>query len=252
MTTILVPYHHDERLSSDDIVVAADVTVAPVLSDGDLWQRITDVCTAAAAAVTPVVAAGSVPVVFSGDCLVAGGTVAGVQRAGIDPAVVWFDAHGDVHTLETSGSGYLGGMSVRVLTGAHRDRYADRFGLTPLAPERVVLADARDLDPAEASYLATSATRRIPVGEVSENTVPPGPLVIHLDLDVIDADELPGLRFPVRNGPSASEVLATCERLIATGRVVAVDVAAPWWPTSDDVRRSARAMLLSRLASLRV
>ena len=34
-------------------------------------------------------------------------------------------AHGDVHTLQTSTSGYLGGLSVRLLTGAHPDLYAD-------------------------------------------------------------------------------------------------------------------------------
>ena len=52
-------------------------------------------------------------VVASGDCLTALGTVAGLQAAGADPAVVWFDAHGDVQTPETTSSGYLAGMSLR-------------------------------------------------------------------------------------------------------------------------------------------
>ncbi|GIJ73922.1 hypothetical protein Voc01_088390 [Virgisporangium ochraceum] len=237
------------RLADDDIPVRADTTVRPELPDGDVWSQVAAVCGATADAVAPVVAAGRVPTVFSGDCLVAGGVVAGAQRVGVDPAIVWFDAHGDVHTLETTTSGYLGGLALRVVTGAHPDRYADGFGLRPLAPERAVLVDARDLDPAEAEYLETGRTGRIPVSDVSAGTVPPGPLVLHLDVDVIDAREVPGLRFPASQGPTTDAVLAACARLLATGRVVAVSVACPWWPARDDDERAVRARLISRLSS---
>lgn len=249
MTIILVPYHQDVRLADDDIPVRADTTVHPDLPDGDVWSQVAAVCGATADAVAPVVAAGRAPVVFSGDCLVADGVVAGAQRAGADPAVVWFDAHGDVHTLETTTSGYLGGLALRVVTGAHRDRYADAFGLWPVAPGRTVLVDARDLDPAEVEYLETGPTGRIPVSDVSAGTVPPGPLVLHVDVDVIDAREVPGLRFPASDGPTTDAVLAACARLLATGRVVAVSVACPWWPARDDDERAVRARLVSRLSS---
>ncbi|BAL89261.1 putative arginase family protein [Actinoplanes missouriensis 431] len=250
MTTILVPYHHDERLADDDIPVRADHIVhVPAGGVGDQWQRNAVVGRAAAAAVAPVVASGQVPVVFSGDCLVAGATVAGVQQAGVDPAVIWFDAHGDVHTLETTGSGYLGGLSLRVVTGAHRELYADLIGLRPVAPERAVLVDGRDLDPAEADYLAVSPTRRIPVSEVAPETVPAGPLVLHVDLDVIDAGEFPGFRFPADGGPSAEAVLSACRRVFATGRVVAFDVACPWWPAVGDQARS-REQLVAAMRAL--
>ncbi|MEU4689478.1 arginase family protein [Actinoplanes sp. NPDC023714] len=247
MTTILVPYHQDERLSDDNIPIFPDLTVDVATRTGDIWQRVTSVCASTAAAVEPVVRDGGMPVVFSGDCLIADGTVAGVQRAGVDPAVVWFDAHGDVHTLETSTSGYPGGLSVRLLTGAHADLYAGSFGLTPLPPGRAVLVDARDLDPAEAEYLRTGETRRIAVAEVSPESVPPGPLVIHIDLDVIDPAGLPGLRFPAPGGPPAEEVREACARLIATGRVVALDVAAPWHPAANPQEQEARRRLLASL-----
>ncbi|WP_250030068.1 arginase family protein [Paractinoplanes maris] len=243
MTTILVPYHANERLPDADLPVRADVSVDPDLSAGDAWDRLARLCGGTADAVA---AADGTPVVFSGDCLIAGGTVAGLQRAGVDAAVVWLDAHGDVHTLETTTSGYLGGLSLRLVTGAHPDRYADRFGLRPVAPGRAVLADARDLDPAEADYLATSAIRRLTVPELSAATVPDGPLLLHVDVDVIDAADLPGLRFPVPHGPSADDVVAACERLVATGRVAALDVACTWAPPAGP----AHARLISRLAAL--
>jgi arginase len=222
-------------------------TVRPGRPVAGRWERLAVEYEAVAAAVA---AAGELPLVFSGDCLIAGGVVAGVQRRGADPAIVWFDAHADLHTFESSGSGYLGGMSLRLVTGAHPDDYANRFGLRPVAPDRVLLADARDVDPPEAEYLAGGAVRRIPVADVNAGIAPPGPLVVHVDLDVIDAAEVPRLRFPVPDGPPTDDVLAACERLLATGRVVAVHVACPWWPATDDTERAVRETLISRFTAL--
>ncbi|HMG29645.1 MAG TPA: arginase family protein [Jiangellaceae bacterium] len=104
---------------------------------------------------------------ISGDCTTSIGTVAGLQRAGLDPGIVWFDPHGDVQTLETTASGYLGGMPLRVLTGYRPELIAESLGLDPIPEERVLLVDARDLDPPEVDYLAGSAICRCAIEEVS-------------------------------------------------------------------------------------
>jgi arginase len=246
MTMILVPYHHDERLPDDSIDVRADVTVRPRFPEAGRWQRLTALCAATADAVAPVVAAGGVPAVLSGDCLVLSGTLAGVQRGGLDPAVVWFDAHGDVHTLETTTSGYLGGLSLRLALGAHADRLAP-LGLRPIPEDRTVLVDARDLDPAEAEYLAGSAIRRTTLADLDTATLPDGPLILHIDLDVIDPADLPGLLFPAPNGPSTSEVLAAVRKVLDTGRVTALDIACPWHPAPNGRTQQARADLIAAL-----
>jgi arginase len=222
VTTILVPFHHDERL---DLPVPADVTVAPVLPDGDIWTRLTTLYRAVAEAFTPG------DTVVSGDCLVSAGVVAGLQRAGIDPVVVWFDAHGDVHTLDTSTSGYLGGLSLRLLLGAHREIFADRVGIEPLAEEQAVLVDARDLDPAEADYLANSGIHRATVHDL--DGIPDGPVLLHVDVDVIDSAELPGLLFPAPGGPSRRDVVAAVQQIRATRDVVAFDIACTWRGAGD-------------------
>ena len=111
-------------------------------------------------ALADAVAGADRPVVVSGGCNASVGVLAGLQRGGSDPAVVWFDAHGDVQTLETTASGYLGGIALRLLVGYRPELIADRLGLRPLAEDRVVLVDARDLDPPEAEYLAGAAIRR--------------------------------------------------------------------------------------------
>lgn len=224
MTTILVPFHHDELV---DLPVPAEIVIDPVLPDGDVWARLTALYRHVADAVSPG------DTVISGDCLVSAGVVAGLQRAGVDPVVVWFDAHGDVHTLETSTSGYLGGLALRLLLGAHRSLFGDRIGLVPLAEDRAVLVDARDLDPAEVDYLATAGIRRATVHDLGE--IPDGPILLHVDVDVITPGEVPGLLFPASGGPAKTDVVAAVQHLRATREVVAFDLACTWRSGEGDI-----------------
>ena len=169
-------------------------------------------------------------VVASGDCLTALGTVAGLQAAGADPAVVWFDAHGDVQTPETTSSGYLAGMSLRLLTEYRPELIASRLGLRPVPEDRIVLVGARDLDPPEVTYLDQAPIRRRQVTDLSVADLPDGPLYVHVDLDVIDAAQLPSLRYPTPGGPDAGQVADALSLLFGTGRVAAVGIACSWFP----------------------
>lgn len=152
-----------------------------------------------------------------------------------------------MHTLETTTSGYLGGLSLRLLTGAHRSRYADPLGLRPVPPDRTMLVGARDLDPAEVSFLQTSPIRRSAVPDLSAEALPPGPLAVHLDLDVVDPASVPGFRFPAAGGPAVDEVLDALGRILRTGRVVAWDIACPWFPAADEAALRTRMRLLYAL-----
>lgn len=202
---------------------------------GDVWSRLAPLHDALADNVGR-----AIPVrVLSGGCNASAGVVAGLQRAGLDPVVVWFDAHGDVQTLETTASGYPGGLALRLLLGYRPELLADRIGLRPLDEDRVVLVDARDLDPPEVDYLAGARIRRRSVADLTADDLPDGPVLLHVDLDVVDAVALPGLRFPATPGPTVAAVLAAAERVKASGRVVAVDLACTWAPDTpdpDDVR----------------
>lgn len=245
MTILLVPYHQDERLPDDTIPLPAADTVDVALPEGDVWTRMVALYEAVATRVAD--DRDGLPIVVSGDCLVANATITGVQRAGIDPAIVWFDGHGDVHTLHSSTSGYLGGIALRLALGAHPDLLAGPLGQHPLAEERALLVDARDLDPAEIEYLATSRLRRLPVDEVQASRLPDGPLILHIDLDVIDGDELPGLMIPAPHGPSRRAVLDAARRVLDTGRVVALDLACTWNPARTERDIAIRTELLAEL-----
>lgn len=248
MTRIAVPYHLDERLPDLDFPVAPEATVAVELPDGDPWSRMASLYEAVAAAVAETVRAGARPAVLSGDCTTALGTVSGLQRAGVDPAIVWFDAHGDVQTLETTTSGYLGGIPLRILVGYRPELIAARLGLRPVAEERVVLVDARDLDPPEVAYLEGAAIGRRDVESLTADGLPDGPLYLHLDLDVVDPGELPGLRFPAPGGPGWPAVAEAIGRAVGSGRVVAFGVGCTWRPGQGAGER-ARQPLEAALAS---
>lgn len=252
MTTIFVPYHQDERLPNDSIPLPVGdvVTVDVALPDGDVWQRLTALCEAVAATVASQTGPNGVTTVISGDCLVALGSITGIQRVGVDPSVVWFDAHGDVHTLQTSTSGYLGGMALRLAMGEHPERLAQQLGLRAVSEERAVLVDARDLDPAEVDFLATSELKRYPVEDLNADVLPDGPIILHIDVDIVDVDELPGVRFPAPDGPSKSAVLAAAGRVLDTGRVVTLDIACPWNAAENQHEQQTRAHLLAELTAL--
>ncbi|MCI2419092.1 arginase family protein [Saccharopolyspora sp. K220] len=243
MTVVLVPYHLDERLPESGIPLPhADATVTMPLPDGDVWQRLSTLYPAVAREVAQIAGRGELPTVVSGDCMVSLAVLAGLQQAGTDASIVWFDAHGDVQTLETTESGYIGGMPLRIMVGYRPELLADHLGLRPLPEDRALLVDARDLDRAEAEYLASADIAQCEVNQIATAALPDGPILLHIDLDVLDATELSGLRFPVTEGPPASSVLTAARQILATGRVRARDIACTWYPDESDDGRKAQVL----------
>ena len=106
-------------------------------------------------------------VVYGGDCVSTIGVLAGLQRKGIQPTLIFFDAHGDFNTWETSPSGFIGGMPLAMLTGRGEQTIVESAGLTPLLDERVVLVDGRDLDQGEDASIAASDIRVATVAEIA-------------------------------------------------------------------------------------
>jgi arginase len=56
------------------------------------------------------------------------------------------------------------------------------------------------------------------------------PLYVHVDFDVLDPGEAPGLRFPTPGGPSAGQLAGALRMLLATGRAAAITLGCTWHP----------------------
>jgi arginase len=195
-------------------------TGSPAADLADLYLPVRDAVTGYA----------GTPVVLAGDCVAALGVIAGIQQRRIHPSLVWFDAHGDFLTEDTTSTGYFGGLPLAKILGRGDLTLPSRLGLTTLAEESVILSDGRDLDPEEAEALDASRVNRLPVTALNPANLPGGPVVLHVDLDVIDPEELAGLRYPARNGPSLAEVAAAIRAVVEARPVAAVSIAATWKP----------------------
>jgi arginase len=240
---IAVPYHLDEYAPDLDLPLAAQqAVVVASLPAGDIWGRLSALYGHVADEVAAAVRVGSCPLVVAGDCTTSLGVMAGLQRAGVDAAVVWLDAHGDVQTVETTTSGYVGGMPLRLLVGYRPRLICEGLGLRAVPEERVMLVGARDLDPPEVEFLASSPIIQSDVADFQVHDAPGGPLYVHLDVDIFDPSYLPGLRFPVPDGPTRDNVVKTVRALLDTGRVAAMGVACTWYPGYEAGQRANAAL----------
>lgn len=192
---------------------------------------------------------GSFPLALLGDCTGALGIVAGLQHGGARrPGMVWFDAHADFNTPESTRSGYLGGMPVAIAAGLCLDRLRRQTGIDPpLDSRRIVLAGVRDTDPEEQELiehhrlaavrtLDLRGTRRHLREALQRLSDICDSVYIHVDLDVLDPAVAPGMRYPVPGGLTAEELAAAVELCVAHGRAAALGIAAYNAPDDEDHR----------------
>jgi Arginase family len=177
-----------------------------------------------------------------------GGQVAGADEVAL---IVLGDLAGDTPAISISG--YLGGMALAMLTGRAPELFGDALGLRPVAGTDVVLAGARDLDPAERDALTASQVRRVPADPAAITSALGGlgrtPVYLHLDVDVIDSAQLPGLRFPAGPGPSLTQIEECVAAVRTAADVTAACIACAWLPdrfsdqvTCEAITRLARAL----------
>ena len=173
------------------------------------------------------------PIILSGNCgpaALSATCALGSKTIG----VIWFDAHADFNTPETSASGFLDGMSLSILTGHCWPALAERFdGFEPVPEKNVLLIGARDLDSREAARLGESAITHIlptrmdqlerAVAELSERVAN---FYIHVDVDVLDESEGRANSYACGGGLSAPQLYAALEFLQRSGRMKVAGITA--------------------------
>ncbi len=148
------------------------------------------------------------PLVLGGCCCSHVGAVRGLAARHERLAVVWIDAHGDLNTPESSPSGNEWGMPLRMLLDA---------GV--VAPARVALVGARNLDPPEVEYLAETG-----IDDSLERALAGGGAVyVALDLDVLDPEEA-DVFMPEPDGLSVAAVEDVLRKTASSATVVGAGV----------------------------
>ncbi|QDI92922.1 arginase [Salicibibacter halophilus] len=178
----------------------------------------------------------AIPLVFGGDHSIAIGSLAGIARHYQNLGVIWYDAHGDLNTAETSPSGNIHGMPLAVSLGLGHESLTGIAGEAPAVnPENIVIIGARALDDAEKSLIQKHNIKVFTMHEVdrlgmSEVINQTSNYLSHcdgvhvsLDLDGLDPIDAPGVGTPVVGGLSYRESHLAMEMLEETGKVTSCE-----------------------------
>lgn len=196
---------------------------------------------------------GSFPLVLGGDHSIAIGTLAGVSKHYTNLGVIWYDAHGDLNTAETSPSGNIHGMPLAVSLGMGHPLLTNVGGFGPkVKPENIVIIGARSLDEGERELIKEKGIKvytmheidRLGMTKVMEESITylkernTDGVHLSLDLDGLDPHDAPGVGTPVIGGISyreshlAMEMLAEAQ-IITSAEFVEVN------PILDDKNKTA-------------
>ncbi|MBM7694893.1 arginase [Peribacillus deserti] len=196
---------------------------------------------------------GDFPLVLGGDHSIAIGTLAGVAKHYSNLGVIWYDAHGDLNTEETSPSGNIHGTPLAASLGFGNPVLTNLHGYGPkIKPENVVVIGARALDEGEKELIKEQGIKvytmheidRLGMAKVMEEAISylkdkTDGVHLSLDLDGLDPIDAPGVGTPVMGGISyreshlAMEMLAESE-IITSAEFVEVN------PILDERNRTAK------------
>ncbi|RDI37514.1 arginase [Falsibacillus pallidus] len=181
-----------------------------------------------AAGIHGIIDNGEFPLIFGGDHSIALGTLAGVAKHYENLGVIWYDAHGDLNTADTSPSGNIHGMPLAASIGIGHPALTGIGGYSPkIKPENIVIIGARSLDEGERELIKEKGIKvytmheidRLGMTKVMEESIAylkernVDGVHLSLDLDGLDPNDAPGVGTPVIGGISYRESHLAMEML---------------------------------------
>lgn len=178
------------------------------------------------------------PLVLGGDHSIAIGTLAGLATKYQNLGVIWYDAHADLNTDETSPSGNIHGMPLAASMGLGDERLVNLYqDGAKIKPENVVIIGARSIDPGERELIKQHGIKVYTMHEVDkfgmtaviekslqylkERDV--DGVHLSLDLDALDPLYTPGVGTPVPGGVSYRESHLAMEMLEESGMITSAE-----------------------------
>jgi arginase len=185
---------------------------------------------------------GAIPLVLGGDQAISIGDIAGVtsfyRKQGKKVGVIWFDAHGDMNTPETTPSGNIHGMPFAASLGMGVKELTHIKGFAPKLDAGVcALIGARSIDEGERDNIRRSGLNVFTIRDVDERGIRDvmqeaieiasdntAGILVSLDMDFFDPIESPGVGTPVIGGATYREGHLAMEMIADTNRLVAMEV----------------------------
>jgi len=198
------------------------------------WNRAVYEATGAA------LASGHLPLLMGGDHCLAIGSISAVaahcRAQGKRLKVLWFDAHTDANTPETSPSGNIHGMPVACLLGHGPRSLSQLAGHPALAAGEIALIGVRSVDPVEKRFVADNGIEVYDMRTIDElgmRAVMQAALAgvdahthlhVSFDMDAMDPSVAPGVGTDVRGGLTYRETQLCMEMLADCGRLGSADL----------------------------
>lgn len=187
---------------------------------------------------------GSFPVILGGDHSIAIGTFSALssfyRSKGEEIGLIWFDAHADINTPESSSSGNIHGMPLAVLLGDGRDELIGLEGFSPkLNKEYFAHVGARDIDQGEKNRIDLLGLRDqfFTMSDIDKKGMlacveeaisiaskAPGGFAVTFDVDMIDPRFAPGSGTLVRGGTTYREAHLALEVIAEHGGMVSFEI----------------------------
>jgi arginase len=204
--------------------------------------EIRSACAELAQKVEGILAASELPLVLGGDHSIAIGSLSGFasycRSRNEAPGLIWFDAHADMNTPETTPSGNIHGMPLAVLFGRGAPELTNIAGFTPkLDPKFCVHVGARDIDSGERQLISELGIRFITMREIDERGMnacmdeaisiasqASGGYAVTFDVDALDPGDAPGSGTLVRGGLTYREAHLAMEKIADAGGMRSLEV----------------------------
>jgi len=199
-------------------------------------------CRQLATSVYEVFQANEFPIILGGDHSIAIGSFSGAARffheRGESLGLIYFDAHADMNTPETTPSGNIHGMPLSALLGYGAPELVNLEGFAPkLDPKLCAHVGAREIDPGERELIRELGVRFFTMREIDER----GLAVcideaIHIvqqatagygvtfDIDALDPGDAPGSGTLVRGGLTYREAHLAMEKIAEAGGMRSLEV----------------------------
>jgi arginase len=205
-------------------------------------REIRAACEDLAEKVEQVLQAGELPLTLGGDHSIAIGSIAGFashcRKQNKNPGLIWFDAHADMNTPETTPSGNIHGMPLAVLLGHGAPELTNVAGFTPkIDPALCAHVGARDIDLHERELVRKLGIRFMTMREIDERGMSAcmdeaieiasranGGYAVTFDVDALDPGDAPGSGTLVRGGLTYREAHLAMEKIAEAGGMRSLEV----------------------------